>query len=136
MISEQSIVKKNVLVIDPDQDFCQNMRLYLEDNYNVLIRQTLDYLDYAILLNKVDLLIVEADFADENLVVLLEKLKRDHPSIKILIMYIYFPTDKMIEKAIASDADDLIAKPFDVAQLKSKVDQLLLGVRHNDGLKM
>ncbi len=117
--------KKNILVIDPDEDFCRNVRLYLEDNYNVRTRQGMEYIDYSIILYKIDLLLIEADFATKDSIKIISKLKQTHPKLKILVMYVYFPPDRSIEKALARDADDMIAKPFDVDLLKAKVDTLL-----------
>jgi len=117
--------KKNILVIDADEEFSRDVRLYLEENYHVTTRQGLEFLDYTIILKKTDLLILEADYADHTLLKLIEQLKQNHPTIKILIMYTYFHSDTLVEKALVNDADDVIAKPFDVVMLKNKVDQLL-----------
>ena len=117
--------KKNILVIDADEEFSRDVRLYLEENYHVTTRQGLEFLDYTIILKKTDLLILEADYADRTLLKLIEQLKQNHPTIKILIMYTYFHSDTLVEKALVNDADDVIAKPFDVVMLKNKVDQLL-----------
>ena len=125
MKPKKSSAKKNILVIDADEEFSRDVRLYLEENYHVTTRQGLEFLDYTIILKKTDLLILEADYADRNLLKLLEQLKQNHPAIKILIMYTYFQSDTLIEKALVNDADDVIAKPFDVVMLKNKVDQLL-----------
>lgn len=125
MKPKKSSAKKNILVIDADEEFSRDVRLYLEENYHVTTRQGLEFLDYTIILKKTDLLILEADYADRNLLKLLEQLKQNHPTIKILIMYTYFQSDTLIEKALVNDADDVIAKPFDVVMLKNKVDQLL-----------
>jgi len=117
--------KKNILVIDADEEFSRDVRLYLEENYHVTTRQGMEFLDYTIILKKTDLLILEADYADRTLLKLIEQLKQNHPTIKILIMYTYFHSDTLVEKALVNDADDVIAKPFDVVMLKNKVDQLL-----------
>ncbi|HID39052.1 MAG TPA: response regulator [Calditrichaeota bacterium] len=117
--------KKHILVIDPDEDFCRNVRLYLEESYEVTARQGLEYIDYTILLNRIDLMLIEADFADFELVNALQRIHKDYPSLKIIIMYTYFPADRKIERALVKIADTTIAKPFDVFQLKTKVDHLL-----------
>ena len=116
---------KRVLVVDPDKDFCKNVRLYLEDSYNVTTSQSFDYLNHTILLHKIDLLVIGADFAAQNLLELLNDLKANYSDLKIIIMYNYLPTDKKIGMALLNDADDTIAKPFDVNLLKEKVDVLL-----------
>ena len=125
MISKKRDIKKNILVIDPDEDFTRDVCLFLEENYNVITKQSIDYLDYTIVLKKIDLLILEAELADKNFLDLLAQLKQNHPRLKIMIMYTYFSSDPDIEHALAKDADDMISKPFDVAFLKSKVDTLL-----------
>ncbi len=117
--------KKRILVVDPDEDFCRNVRLYLEESYDVSARQGLEYIDYAILLNRVDLLLIEADFANNELVRSLQRIQKEHAHLKIVIMYTYFPSDKKIEQGLAKVADAMIAKPFDVFQLKTKIDGLL-----------
>ena len=125
MISKHLDYKKNILVIDPDEEFTRDVRLFLEETYIVNTRQGIEYLDYTIVLQKIDLLIIDAEFADKKFLDLLTQLKMNHPRLKIMIMYTYFSSDQDIEIALAKDADDLIAKPFDVAFLKSKVDKLL-----------
>lgn len=125
MNPKKPISKKNILVIDADEEFSRDVRLYLEENYHVTTRQDLEFLDYTIILKKTDLLILEADYADRNLLKMIEQIKQNHPTIKILIMYTYFRSDTLVEKALVRDADDVIAKPFDVVMLKNKVDQLL-----------
>ena len=124
-MSQKHEDKKRILVIDPDEDFCRNVRLYLEESYEVTSRQGLEYIDYTILLNRVDLLLIEADFADFELVNALQRIRKDYPSLRIIIMYTYFPADRKIERALVKIADTTIAKPFDVFQLKTKVDDLL-----------
>lgn len=125
MITKEKIIRKNILVIDPDEEFSRNVRLYLEENYDVNTRQGIEYLDFTISLKKVDLLIIEADSVDKNMLKLLKQIKQNHPKIKIIIMYTYFSSDRSLEQTVTRNADDLIAKPFDVTLLKNKVDRLL-----------
>jgi DNA-binding NtrC family response regulator len=118
--------QKNILVVDRDKDFCKNVRLYLEQEYNIVTRQRLKYIDYSIILNKINLFIIDVDFNRKNLLEFIENLKLSHPRIKIIIMYTYFQFDKKTEKDLYQFVDDMIAKPFDVQMLKSKVDKLFL----------
>jgi len=104
-MKSDSFRKKRILVIDPDEDFCRNVRLYLEESYDVTARQGLEYIDFTILLNRVDLLLIEADFANAELVRSLQRIQKDHKDLKIVIMYTYFPADKKIERALVRIAD-------------------------------
>jgi len=122
--ADNKIKQKNILVIDTDKDFCRNVRLYLEQDYNVVTRQRLAYIDYTIILNKIDLLIIDADFDKNNLVEFILNIKKNHHHIRIIVMYTYFQSDKKTEKDIFQYANDMIAKPFNVNILKNKVIQL------------
>jgi len=120
---EQS--SKKILVVDPDVEFSTNVRLFLEDNYTVIARQELEYIDYTIQLSQIDLLLIEAEYAGPDVHKLITELKNNHPSLKIIIMYTYFTADRITEKNLVKDSDDMITKPFDVGILKEKVDNLL-----------
>ncbi len=121
-VSEQ---KKNLLVIDPDPEFCRSVRLFLEECFRVYTRQGLTYIDYAIILNRIDLILVEADFGSDRLIPLINSLRLNHPAVKVVVMYTFFPIDRNDEQSLASLADGLISKPFDVSELKTKLEKLL-----------
>ncbi|MEJ2052962.1 MAG: response regulator [Calditrichaceae bacterium] len=121
-LKNEKIIK--VLVIDPDEDFSRDVRLFLEDTYYVDTRQTIDQLDYIILLNKIDLIVMAVDYPDKNLISLLEQIRKNHKKLKIVIMYTYFSSGQDFEKSLVNYADDIITKPFDVALLKNKLDSL------------
>jgi len=126
MQQQTSESHKNILVIDPDVEFSNNVRLFLEDNYRVIARQELEYIDYTISLNQIDLLLIEAEYAGQDVLKLITELKKNHKDLKIIIMYTYFTADRITEKNLVKDSDDMITKPFDVGVLKEKVDNLLL----------
>ena len=117
--------KKNILVVDPDKEFCKSVRLFLEENYTVTCRHGLEYIDYTILLKRINLLIIDADFGSQKLADMLSGIRRKHPVLKSIIMYTYFSSDKKEERIVSEEADDMIAKPFDVKVLKEKLDSLL-----------
>jgi len=122
--------RKNILVIDPDKEFGRNVRLYLEEEYGVFTRQGLMHIDYTIILRQIQLIICEAEFLNNELLVLIKRLREKHPPLKLIVMYTYLPDDENIKKMLLTAADDLIAKPFDVKSLKNKVDALL-GISHS-----
>lgn len=117
--------KLNVLVIDPDEDFARDVQLFLEDSYCVDTRQTIDQLDYTIILNRTDIIIIAIDSIDENFLKLIEHIHNNHRKIKIIIMYTYISAEKEVEQKLMKYIDDMISKPFDVTLLKTKVDSLL-----------
>ena len=72
------------------------------------------------------MLLIEAEYAGSDVLSLVKHLKKNHRHLKIMIMYTYFSTDKVTEKNLADDTDDMINKPFDVDLLKEKIDALLM----------
>ncbi|WP_456405829.1 hypothetical protein [Caldithrix abyssi] len=123
------LFRNNLLVIDPDHEFCKNVGMYLEDSFNVYIRDNVEYLDYTIILNRIDLVIVNVDNADEKLLKELFNLKQQHQNVKIILMYTFIPDKPEIRRQLKKIADALITKPFDVELLKIKIECLLKGFR-------
>lgn len=115
-----------ILVIDPDEDFARDVQMFLEDTYCVTTRQIIDLLDYTIILNNIDVIILSVDSVDKAFITLLEKIRRNHSNIKIIIMYTYLSSDRAVEKKLIEFTDDIITKPFDVTILKNKVDSVLI----------
>ena len=118
--------KLNVLVIDPDEDFARDVQMFLEDTYCVHTRQSIDQLDYTIILNHIDIIIIAIDSVNKDFLTLIEQLRTNHTNVKIIIMYTYISSDKEIEQKLIKYTDDMITKPFDVTLLKNKVDSLLI----------
>lgn len=117
---------KNLLVIDPDKEFSENVRLFMEQDYHVDIRQSLEHMDRTIILRRIDLVVIDAEYITRELLPLLKDSRLNHPGLKIIIMYTYLPDDKNLERGLIELADDVIAKPFNVDVLKEKIDHLLL----------
>ena len=117
--------KNKILVVDSDKEFCQNVRLFLEEDYDVYIRQSCNDLNRFIILKRIDLIICEAEFFNKETLVTFENLRNRHPGLKLILMYTYLSDDAEIKEAFTKDVDDLIAKPFRVDVLKKKVELLL-----------
>ncbi len=129
MQSNEKDFKKNVLVLDPDREFCKNVGMFLEDRFNVYIREDVESLDYTILLNQIQLMLVNVDNADAAFLEELSNIKKNHPDVKILFMYTLMPEKADIRQKIKKLADASIAKPFDVELLRIKMECLLRDVR-------
>ncbi|MCD6375123.1 MAG: hypothetical protein J7L94_06315 [Caldisericaceae bacterium] len=129
MQSNEKDFKKNVLVLDPDREFCKNVGMFLEDRFNVYIREDVESLDYTILLNQIQLMLVNVDNADAAFLEELSHIKKNHPEVKILFMYTIMPEKADIRLKIKKLADASIAKPFDVELLRIKMECLLRDVR-------
>jgi DNA-binding response OmpR family regulator len=112
------------LVVDPDKDFCNSMKLYLEDSYFIYTSQKVDDLKTIILRYDINILIIGSDYAVHYLVEMIRDLKKSASSLKIIVMYNYLPNEKELAKMLIDYSDDHISKPFDVHLLKEKVERL------------
>ncbi len=126
--------KKQVLILEQDKDLADSIRIYLEENYIVHICAEPQKLLERIAYHPIDVLLTGIDFPLANLRNLLHQIKMTRPEIKIIVMYMFFDADRGTENLILNDADDYIAKPFDVGILKNKLDKLLFS-RKSDSLQ-
>ncbi len=112
------------MVVTPDKDFCRSVRLYLEESYTVYDRRTLDKIDYAVMLRRIDMLVIDVDSMSSGVGSVLYELRKKYPSLVIIILYTYFaqPQD---EKQLAVISNEMLAKPFDVKLLKKHLDSYL-----------
>ncbi len=117
--------KKNILIIDPDRGFCEDLRLFLQDHYNVDIRQSLKNIEPTIILRRIDLLVIDAEYAEQELIKLFETIRTKYSHLKIIIMYTVFPTDKITERLLVRDSDAILNKPFRAEILREKMEALL-----------
>ncbi|MEJ2542918.1 MAG: response regulator [Calditrichaceae bacterium] len=118
--------KINVLVIDPDEEFAHDVKMFLEDTYCVNIKPTIDKLDYSNTLDHVNVIIIAIEFLSKDFINLIEQLRKKHENIKIISMYTYITSDKELEHKLIEYSDDIITKPFDVTLLKNKLDSFLI----------
>ncbi len=129
MRNNEKLFRNNILVVDPDHEFCKNVGMYLEESFNVYIRDCVEDLDYTILLNQIQLIIVNVDNAEDAFLDALFNLKQNHNEVKFILMYTFIPERPEIKQKLKKLADALIAKPFDVELLKIKIECLLKGFR-------
>ena len=117
--------KKDVVILDSDQDLAQSIKLYLEDSFRVHLVKNPTQLLRILKQTKCDYLISEVDFPKSKFQKVIKFVKNSHPEINIILMYTFFDGEGILEKTVLSKADDFIFKPFDVRILKSKLDQLV-----------
>lgn len=121
--------KTSVLILECDKDLGSSIKTYLEDSFRVFSTCNPDEIDRLISQNQIDILLTGIDFPRMNLKSIMERARQVSPKIKVVVMYMFFDTDRWTEKLILSNADDYIAKPFDADVLKHKLDRLMAGER-------
>jgi DNA-binding response OmpR family regulator len=115
---------KNIMVVTPDKDFFNSVRLYLEDSYNIYDRRTLDKIEYTIMLRRIDILLIDVDTMPSGFVAAVWELRKKYPKLVIIVLYTYF-AEQQDEKQLAVVSNEMLAKPFDVKLLKKHLDSYL-----------
>ena len=112
------------MVVTPDKEFCNSVRLYLEDSYTVYDRRSLDKIDYTVMLRRIDMLLIDVDTMPEGFVSTVWELRKKYPGLIIIVLYTYF-AGQQDEKQLAAVSNEMLAKPFDVKLLKKHLDSYL-----------
>lgn len=120
------VAKKTVLIIEQEMNLANGLKAILEkEGYEVVT--DLHYLNpnNAEISKKPDLVILNINIPKELGLNILRKTKAAYPSLPVIAMSVYSHSFSKNEiKRLG--ADDFIAKPFEIEQLKKKIEQLML----------
>lgn len=116
-----------ILVVDDEQQICQNVEKILSKNDFEIIQATSakDALD-KMAKDSFSLLISDIVMPEMNGLELLKLVKKEWPLTKAVMMTAYASTDTAV-KAIRLGALDYISKPFTPDELRSTIDKALVG---------
>jgi len=116
-----------VLVVDDEKQICENVKKILSKNDFEVIQATSakDALD-KMAKDSFSLLISDVVMPEMNGLELLKLVKKEWPLTKALMMTAYASTDTAV-KAIRLGALDYLPKPFTPDELRSTVEQALVG---------
>jgi len=110
-----------------DIDLSDSFKLFFEGKY--LIRPIPDREDLLAHLSSDDCqcqaLIFDAINPTEKDVEVLSEIKKNLPSIKVIISYVYFEEKRLTEKLLAKYVDEIIYKPYDFAEVDRRLQALL-----------
>lgn len=116
-----------------DADLSESFKLFFEGKY--LIRSIPDREDLLSHLSSDDCqcqsLIFDAINPTEKDVDVLSEIKKNLPSIKIIISYVYFEEKRLTEKLLAKYVDEIIYKPYDFAEVDRRLQSLLKETHHS-----
>jgi two-component system response regulator YesN len=118
----------NILLVDDDSDFREEMAEYLED-YHVIEasdgRQALEMLQKP---NDIDLVLLDVMMPGLRGTDVLKRIKQMSPHLAVIILTGYSSKDVAIE-ALKGSADDYIEKPADIGRTKETIERLLKRTR-------
>jgi DNA-binding response OmpR family regulator len=117
-----------IVVLDDDPDIGTMIRVMLEfRGYEVIVVHRAHELFELLQTTAVSLVITDLLLSGDNGTEVCAQLKNDPATSEIpVIMFSAHPNAKEI--CLKAGADDFMAKPFDIKELYSKVDELVLRV--------
>lgn len=116
---------KKILIIDDNISVGTVVKITLEDKYDVAITTSVSTAFKYLSKYKVDLILLDIKMPGINGIEALRKIKKRHPEI-IVIMLTAYASGENMQKAEIFGAYDIIIKPFEVDELRSCVDKVLV----------
>lgn len=110
-----------ILVVDDQKTVCYSLQRFLQsEGYDV--HTTTSGEDALLVFNdiKPDLVIMDVRMPDMDGIEVLEKIKKSHPDVQVIMMTAFSTTEKAIQ-AIKLGAYDYLTKPFDNDELLMRV---------------
>ncbi|OEU65524.1 MAG: hypothetical protein BBJ57_08585 [Desulfobacterales bacterium PC51MH44] len=116
-----------ILVVDDEKQICQNVaKILVKNNYEIVQATSAKDAMEKMAKDSFSLLISDIVMPEMNGLELLKLVKKEWPLTKAVMMTAYASTDTAV-KAIRLGALDYLSKPFTPDELRSTVDQALLG---------
>ncbi len=116
--------KKTILIYSPDLNFCFSLSMLFQDKYNVVTTTNAGLLEPFVKHYEADLVIVDA-VPTPSIVQKLDSLKTFDEHLPVIILYVYGPRETVIDSDIRSHVDSVFYKPFDIADVAKRIDELL-----------
>jgi DNA-binding NtrC family response regulator len=123
--NEDFMDKKKILILDKDKDICRGLEEYLKDEYDIFQCSGTDNILATIHENNIDLIITDIDLPNGYIYKFLDDLKSSAARIPVILMYVYFDCTQRMEDIIRNMVDAIFLKPFDLQELKKRIDLLL-----------
>ncbi|MEJ2636902.1 MAG: response regulator [Calditrichia bacterium] len=117
--------RRRILVADGDKDVGCSITECLKEDYDVFWVSDGKAILPTISNKKIELLLTDIDIPNIYIYSLLNQIKETSPDLPIIIMYVYCDCTQEMEDTIRKMSDAIFLKPFDMQELKKRIDHLL-----------
>jgi DNA-binding NtrC family response regulator len=124
MNAEVDDSKKTILIHSPDLNFCFSLSMLFQDRYNVVTTTNPGLLETFVTHYSADLVIVDA-VPSEKILGRLDHLKEFNHELPIIMLYVYSPKEVRFDVAIRQRVDSVFYKPFDIAAMSDRIQELM-----------
>ena len=104
--------------------FCFSLSMLFQDRYNVITTTNIGMLDKLVADHSANLVMVDA-VPSEKLIDRVDSLKGLNKKLPIILLYVYSSKDVALDKAIRRHVDSVFYKPFEIAPVSRKIEELL-----------
>jgi YesN/AraC family two-component response regulator len=117
---------KSVLLVDDEQNFLDSLVVALGENTNLVIDTAHDGNEAMakVVTSVVDLVVTDLKMPGMSGFELIANLSRYHPRVRVIVMTA-FGSPEMEANLLAAGVSHYLEKPIDVAELNSKIDEVL-----------
>ncbi len=124
------IMEKNIMLVDDSDDVIHSVKLGLENidkNFNVsTVKSGMQCLQTLANNNELpDLILLDIMMPEMTGWEVYDRLKENKKWAKIPVVFLTARTDKVAENAGRFLADDYIEKPFEINDLKKRIDKIV-----------
>ena len=127
--TEVDDTKRTILIYSPDLNFCFSLSMLFQDRYNVVTTTNPALLETFVVHYSADLVIVDA-IPSEKILVRLDHLKEYNRELPIIMLYVYSQKDVRFDQAIRQRVDSVFYKPFDIAAMSKRIQELMSRAYH------
>lgn len=117
--------KRRMLIVDRDSEVGRSIQEFFQDDYEVFFLDDGTEIISTIDKRKIELLLTDIDIPNIYIYNLLPQLNALFPELRIIIMYVYCDYTQEMENTIRRMVDAIYLKPFDLLELKKRIDILL-----------
>ena len=115
------MMKQKILIIEDDRSIVHFMKRALEDEqYLVVIAESARDAKAIFLSHLPSLVLLDLGLPDQDGMLLLGEMKMQHPEIPVIVVSARTWEDEKV-KALDMGADDYVAKPFGISELKARI---------------
>lgn len=116
--------KNTILIYSPDLNFCFSLSMLFQDRYNVITTTNSSMLDSFVAHYAANLLIVDAS-PSEKMLERVHALKDLNKRLPIIMLYVFNPKEASLDRAVRKEVDSVFYKPFDLAAVSKRINELL-----------
>lgn len=119
---------KTILIIDDDTNLCYSLSRTLSEDYHVLTaHDTREAFGVLAGTQECHLIILDLKLGEENGLHVLERLKKDFPTIPVVMLTAYGESD-VIMQSVQIGAEDFLVKPVDLSELIECIERYSLNL--------